>query len=181
MICLVDGTNNLIGPVLSWNTVKYKNGIKKLILTDGQQIHRKLEGFDYYYADREALSGISSGIGSSFIGRQTMVTRESIYGIYDLDSCVAELNQTFNNRLKAICSDKKDVDNKLRLCRKRYDILLKKLLDKKITRVSIIIDTKIDSINNFEIDANRLKESKIKPHKEARLFLGKNYGRFLKV
>lgn len=149
MIFLLDGKDTLHGPIKSWDTLHVEI-VKKLILTDGNELYADLAGYDFYLIDREMVSHSHTA--------RSYITRESIIGIHDLSRLKNNLLQLFNVALKKAMSDNKNSRQKMNKVKEVYDLSLEKLKEQEINILSLGITQRIGKLSDIKIDTSRAKK-----------------------
>lgn len=181
MILVEYEDGSIIGPIKSWRTVKNEKLIKSLILTDNHNFIRRLTGFDYYYADCEAIGRASSGESGVLKLRVPVFTKETIYGIRDISLAKNELLTLYNVRLKDLYqADAKQFKERAEKLKNKYENLHKKLLKKEVESFSLVIESGIGSLKSFIADPNYMKDGILNKKNSVEL-LGKNYVKYFKA
>jgi len=149
----------------SWDTLHLDKKIFKLILTDGKFMHSEINGCDNYYINRE---GLASHRGANII-------KEEIFGIRNIKPLKDTLLRDFNEKLKTIVDSKEpNAKEKMAICGKNYDKMLKIIEKESVIHKSLIIEEEKGAKENFNLEENKFKcgcGSKLDIYK----ILGKNY------
>ena len=135
--------------VQSWNTFREK--IRGLYLTDADRIVQKLENYDMYAAQREAIA---------LFGQPPLTVKETIYGINNLERAEKELKQTFERYKQHVVASTLHEDKlreRIGQLEKRYNTLYNKLQRYKGMKVTLQIT--VDPITDQ--DLTLLKEQKL--------------------
>jgi len=159
----------------SWDVLHLDKKIVKLILTDGKFMHSEISGCDNYYINRE---GIASHRGANIV-------KEEIFGIRNIKPIKDILLKDFNEKLKTIMDSNKpteagkhNVKEKMAVCSKNYDKMLKIIEKESVIHKSLIIEEEKGSRKDFKLEEHKFKGgcgSKL----DIRKILGKNYRRYL--
>jgi len=152
----------------SWDAFDTKNGIKDIILTDGNDLKTTISGYDAYTVEKERVAGWS---GACY------VTKEIVYGYRNLDDCKAQLLDALNKKIKSIIDQKFDNEKTkiaLASCKKNYEILLDRLEQSEVDVYTLQVTVANKKRNKINFYPAAIKEVDRQTHSIEK-FLGRGY------